>query len=121
MVAWFEIPVKKMERAKSFYETVFDISITVHDLGGFVMGWFPNQEGKSLASGSLVQHEHYSPSATKGVLVYLSCDDLANELAKVEDAGGKIIKPKTEIGNGHGFMALIIDSEGNSVALHSVS
>ena len=36
MVAWFEIPVVDMDRAKLFYETVFNVEISVHDLGGFV-------------------------------------------------------------------------------------
>ncbi|MGI8952138.1 MAG: hypothetical protein ACR2FN_11200 [Chitinophagaceae bacterium] len=39
---------------------------------------------------------------------------------KVEEAGGKIIVPKTEISPEYGFMAVIIDTEGNRIALHSV-
>ena len=38
MIGWFEIPVSDMERAKSFYEKVFGITITLHDLGDFIMG-----------------------------------------------------------------------------------
>lgn len=44
MVRWFEIPVSDMNRAKEFYDTVFDISIVIHDLCGFLMGWFPNEQ-----------------------------------------------------------------------------
>lgn len=120
MVEWFEIPVTDMERAKLFYETVFDITISVHDLEGFLMGWFPMNKGESAgATGSLVKHENYVPSDRFGPLVYFSCKDVQTELDRVEDSGGKILKPKTEIGGGHGFMALIIDSEGNRIALHS--
>ena len=119
-IGWFELPVSDMERAKEFYEAVFDITITVHDLGGFVMGWFPNAQGKPGATGSLVKHEMYSPSETAGPLIYFSCEDVAEELGRVESAGGAILRPKTQIGEGHGFMALLRDSEGNRIALHSL-
>lgn len=121
MVGWFEIPVTDMERAKKFYEIVFDITISVHDLDGLIMGWFPDAPGKSGASGSLVQHEMYSASPTHGPLIYFSSADVEVELGRVVGAGGTILKEKTEIGDGHGFMALIKDTENNRIALHSRS
>jgi predicted enzyme related to lactoylglutathione lyase len=120
MIGWFEIPVNDMDRAKSFYEKVFNTTISVHDLGGVIMGWFPEAAGKKGASGSLVQHEMYTPSTTDGPLIYFTSSDLANELSLVETAGGTIMQPKTEIGGGHGFMALLKDTEGNRIALHSL-
>ncbi len=119
MVGWFEIPVNDMDRAKTFYEKVFVVTISVHDLGGIIIGWFPDASGKKGASGSLVKHEMYTPSATEGPLIYFTCPDLAIELSRVEGAGGEIMQPKTEIGGGHGFMGLIRDTEGNRIALHS--
>jgi len=118
-VGWFEIPVSDMDRAKKFYETVFATEISVNKFGEFLMGWFPSDHTKSGATGSLVQHEMYKPSLTEGVVIYFSCKDVANELGRVESSGGEIMKPKTQIGEGHGFMALISDSEGNRIALHS--
>lgn len=119
VVGWFELPVADMDRAKNFYEAVFDISISIHDLEGFIMGWLPSDHKKPGASGSLVKHEMYTPSDSKGALIYFSCKDVTGELGKVEKAGGEILQPKTEIGGGHGFMALIKDTEGNRIALHS--
>lgn len=119
MVGWFEIPVSDMGRAKKFYEEVFDIEIALHDLGGFVMGWFPNDPKIPGAKGSLVKHEMYLPSETFGPLIYFSCTDAATELSRVEGVGGKVLQQKTEIGAGHGFMGLFIDSEGNRIAVHS--
>lgn len=119
MVGWFEIPVTNMERAKSFYDTVFSIEIQIQDFGGTLMGWFPFNEGKLGASGSLIQNEAYEPSKNKGVLIYFSTENINTEINKVEAAGGKIIQPKTQISPDIGYMALFIDCEGNRIALHS--
>ena len=119
IVGWFEIPVTDMDRAKAFYDQVFQINIQVQDFGGTLMGWFPWAEGKPGANGSLIQHQSYKPSSTDGVLIYFSSPDLQQELDRVEAAGGKILKAKTQISPDVGYMALFLDSEGNRVALHS--
>ncbi len=119
LIGWVEIPVLDMERAKTFYEKVFNIAISVHDLGGVIMGWFPMGENKPGSSGTLMQHEEYRPSLTHGSVVYFSCRDVTDELSRVASAGGEVLQEKTEIGGGHGFMGLIKDTEGNRIALHS--
>jgi predicted enzyme related to lactoylglutathione lyase len=119
MIGWFEIPVNDMNRAKAFYDTMFNINIKVQDFGGVLMGWFPFTEGKLGASGSLIKHEAYQPSDSQGVLIYFSSRDVSNELGRVEAAGGKVMQPKTQISPDIGYMALFIDTEGNRMALHS--
>jgi len=119
MIGWFEIPVNDMDRAKAFYETMFNINIQVQDFGGVLMGWFPFAEGKSGASGSLIKHEAYQPSDSQGVLIYFSSSDVSDELNRIEAAGGKVVQPKTQISPDFGYMALFIDTEGNRMALHS--
>jgi predicted enzyme related to lactoylglutathione lyase len=119
MVGWFEIPVRDMERAKQFYEAVFNISIQVTDFQGFLMGWFPFDESKEGISGSLVKHESYVPSNREGTVIYFSSKDVSNELALIEKAGGEILQPKTLISEEIGYMALFLDTEGNKIALHS--
>lgn len=121
IVGWFEIPVSNMERAMKFYETVLGLKLDRNQMGPSDMAWFPWIDGAYGSGGSLVHNEElYKPTAN-GVMVYLSAPsgDLANELAKVEAAGGKVIQEKTKISDEHGFMAIIIDSEGNQIALHS--
>jgi len=119
MVGWFEIPVTDMNRAKLFYDAVFKIEVQIQDFGGTLMAWFPFAEDKPGASGSLILHEAYQPSDSKGVLIYFSTEDVNNELNRVEAAGGKIVQPKTQISPDVGYMALFIDSEGNKISLHS--
>lgn len=124
MVGWFEIPVADMDRAIKFYSEVFQVQIAVHNMGDFIMGWFPFAEDPEAkgAAGSLVFHkESYKPS-TDGTLVYFTSrtGDIKDELSRIEKAGGEILQPKTQISDEHGYMALFIDTEGNRVALHSL-
>ena len=120
MVGWFEIPVADMERARKFYEAIFDIDIEVHPMGELLMGWFPFAENKSGTSGSLVKHQDwYKPSESHGPLLYFSSEDVQVQLDRLEKAGGKVIQPKTLIKEDIGYMAVFIDTEGNRVALHS--
>ncbi len=119
MVGWFEIPVLDMDRAKSFYESVFKIEVQVQDFGGTLMGWFPWAEGKTGAAGSLILQSEYKPCNTEGVLIYFASVDVENELNRIEKAGGEILKPKTQISPEVGFMGLFLDTEGNRIALHS--
>lgn len=123
MVSWFEVPVVDMDRAKAFYETVFDIEITVHQMGDLIMGWFPAAESANAsgATGSLVKNKNYVPSEDKGVVIYFNTlsGDIANELSRVEAAGGKLIQDKTLISETVGYMGLFLDSEGNRMAIYS--
>lgn len=118
MVGWFEIPVNDMDRAKAFYESVFQVEIKVVDFGGLLMGWFPDRGEVQGAQGTLIKQESYIPSQ-EGTLVYFISDDVQNELGRIEAAGGKIYQPKTQISPEHGYMGVFIDSEGNRIALHS--
>tara|TARA_R110000868_G_scaffold89459_1_gene248981 strand:- start:1166 stop:1540 length:375 start_codon:yes stop_codon:yes gene_type:complete len=118
MVGWFEIPVSNMDRAKTFYEAVFQVKIDIQNFGGMLMGWFPFVEGKEGAAGTLIKQESYIPSHA-GTLVYFMSEDVQNELNRIEAAGGKVLQPKTEISPEHGFMGVFEDTEGNRIALHS--
>jgi uncharacterized protein len=115
---WFEIPVTDFERAKKFYEILFDAEIVEMPFPDGRYGMLPSDMQNGVG-GAIAQGEWFSPS-DKGTVVYLNGgEDLSIPLAKIEDAGGKIVMPKTSIG-GNGFMAQFIDTEGNKVALHSM-
>jgi len=116
---WFEISVTDINRAKKFYETIFGIEMQKQEMMGMQMAFFPSEDMNLKVSGGLVQGPMHKPSAD-GAKIYLNGNpDLANALSKVEQAGGKVVMPKTKISDEIGFMAWFIDSEGNAVALHS--
>ena len=115
---WFEIPTSNLDRAMKFYNTIFGVELTsMETMPGYKMAMFPAEDG---VGGALLQGEGYVPS-TAGVLVYLNGgENLSEVLDKVEGAGGKILVPKTDIGE-NGFFAHFLDTEGNKVGLHSMS
>jgi uncharacterized protein len=116
-LTWFEIPVEDMIRAQSFYNAVLNTDIKVMDFQGMYMGFFP--ENEAGPNGALVQHPDQKPSM-QGITVYFNCgEDLSPTLNRVETVGGKIIAPKTQIGDDMGFYAWIADTEGNRVGLYS--
>lgn len=115
-VNWFEIPVTDMDRAKAFYETVFDFEIAIKQMGNAKMGWFPFDHTAPGATGTLIENENYTPSYN-GSLVYFSVPEIDDVIARVEAAGGKIVNPKFSIGE-HGFSGHLEDTEGNRVGLH---
>jgi predicted enzyme related to lactoylglutathione lyase len=121
IIGWIEIPVIDMERAIAFYEAVFDFKLHRANLANLDMAMFPWVENSEGSGGSLVYNpEYYRPSAD-GTLVYFTAfsGDLANELSRVESSGGRVIMPKTQISEEHGYMALFVDTEGNRIGLHN--
>ena len=118
---WFEIPVADFDRAKKFYETIFAYQMPESMMGPARMGFFLYDVQNGGRGGAIVHNpDFYSPSAN-GSLIYLNCEpDLQPILDRVTNAGGTVLENKTEIGQNLGFWALILDSEGNRVALHSM-
>jgi predicted enzyme related to lactoylglutathione lyase len=120
---WFEIPVSDFARAKKFYETILGYQMPEMQMGEALMGFFLYDMPAGKVGGAIVYNPvFYTPSAN-GSLIYLNCQpDLQFVIEKVETAGGKILKGKTIISEEQnlGYWALINDSEGNRVALHSM-
>ena len=115
-VGWFEIPVRDLERARRFYETVLGLELATSRMGDTEVAWFPMTDGPG-AAGTLIKSQGYVPSH-EGALVYFSVTDVEDTLAKIDASGGKTLNPKTGIGE-HGFVAHFEDCEGNRVAMHS--
>jgi hypothetical protein len=116
-VGWFEIYVQDVERAKASYESVFGGNLQKIESPGLEMWAFPMLENGAGAAGALVK----MPGCTSGgnsTLVYFMCDDCAIEAGRAKDNGGKIFKEKFEIGK-YGFIALVHNSKGNMIGLHS--
>jgi predicted enzyme related to lactoylglutathione lyase len=115
-VVWTDIPVTDLNRAVAFYSKVLGEPVTLQKMEGFEFALLPHP--KESVSGCLVVSSDNKPSRT-GVLIYLSVNGRLDEAVAMAQAnGGEVLKPKHPIGP-YGFRAIIIDSEGNRLALHS--
>ena len=117
-VVWFDIPVVNLERAIKFYSAVLGAPVTKQEFPGMTIGMFPHESEKDI-SGCLYSNPNDKPS-DHGPLMYLNVQGrLDQAVAAVETNGGKVLQAKHAIGP-YGFRAIILDSEGNRIALHSM-
>jgi uncharacterized protein len=116
-VGWFDIYVSNLDRAKKFYEAVFNTQLVDLPIEWGKQALFPSDNDGLNISGALVEKEE-RVAGGNNTIVYFVSEDCITEEARVEKAGGKIINPKMSIGE-FGFMSMIIDTEGNTIGLHS--
>ena len=119
-IAWFEIYVQDMDRAKQFYESVLEVSLQPLNapFPGIELLGFPADRGSYGASGAIVKINGV-PSGGNSTLVYFQCDDCAVEEDRVKRFGGQVERTKMPIGE-YGYISLVIDTEGNMFGLHSM-
>lgn len=117
-INWFEIPAADFNRALKFYGAVLGTELQQMKMGETDMGFFPSQD---KGVGGCITHGDGKKPSTEGALVYLNGgEDLSQPLSKVEAAGGKVVMPKTSIGE-NGYIGIFTDTEGNRVAFHSMN
>ncbi len=120
-LCWTDIPVTNLDRAIKFYSAVLGKEVRRLSEGRMEYGLMPHEEQN--ASGCLVVRGDSGgvdnrPSAN-GPLIYLSVEGRLDEAVETaRKNGGKVLRARQKIGE-HGFRAVIIDSEGNRIALHT--
>lgn len=124
IVCWFEIYVKDMARAKTFYQDVIGTNFidapAPGKAGDMKMAFFSPMENQGV-SGALIE----MPGTKEGdgscvtTMVYFPCEDCSVEEARVKAAGGMVHRSKFSIGE-YGFCAICVDSEGNPFGLFSM-
>jgi len=107
-----------MDRAKKFYESVFQTKLEKLDTHEFEMWSFPMDKTTMGCGGSLVKMPGFQ-SGGKSTIVYFACADCSVEEALAAKNGGSIQKNKVSIGQ-YGYISLVLDTEGNIIGLHSL-
>lgn len=116
---WFEIPTVDINRARKFYEALFEVTMFEMEIEGQKMLIFPTPQDKS--SGALLQDENIKPSAD-GAIIYLNANpEIQPVIDRIEANGGKVLIPKTLISKEIGYFCHFLDTEGNRVALHAIN
>ncbi len=118
VVGWFEIYVQDIDRAKAFYQNMFQVTLERLESPAMELWAFPMQPNSPGCAGALVKMNG-KDSGVGGTIVYFPCADCAVEASRAVQNGGKIQKEKMSIGQ-YGFIALVFDTEGNMIGLHSM-
>jgi predicted enzyme related to lactoylglutathione lyase len=114
-LSWVEIPVRDIDRAGRCYETLFGKTLRREIFGGLAYGVFPSEDRG--ISGAIVQDPKRAPGAA--TVVYLNADGKLDAiLSRAARAKATVLLPKTQIGK-DGFIAILVDTEGNHVGLNS--
>lgn len=121
-VAWFEIYVNDLPRARAFYEAMLGVQLEhlptpAVDIEMWTFPMSEDCDSQPGAAGALCKMES-CPAGEGGTMIYFSCDDCAVEQARAAEAGGRILKSKMSIGQ-FGFISILADTEGNTIGLHS--
>jgi|SRR5689334_17151239 predicted enzyme related to lactoylglutathione lyase len=115
-IVWCDIPVLDLDRAVKCYSAVLGQAVKKHDFSGMTVGLLPHNDGE--VGGCLVPCVQDKPSVN-GAMIYLNANGRLDEaIVAAEKQGGKVLQPKHAIGP-FGFRTVVLDSEGNRIALHS--
>jgi predicted enzyme related to lactoylglutathione lyase len=115
-LVWFDIPVVDLARAAAFYRAVMGIEVHREKFGDYEFCVLDHKDG----NGGCLVKEPSQVSGTGGILCYLNVNGrIRDAVAQVGRLGGKVVEPVKAIGP-HGFRAVVLDCEGNRLALHSV-
>jgi uncharacterized protein len=118
-VVWFDMPVEDLDRAIRFYGAVLGAPPQKQEFPGFTFAVLPHGEESDVSGCLTPMKGDADPPPRKGVLLYFNCQGrLDQAIAAVEPNGGKVLQPRHQIGP-YGFRAVVLDSEGNRIALHS--
>lgn len=112
---WFDIPVADLDRAASFYRGVLAIEVEKSQFDNFSFCVLQHDDG----NGGCLVPKASEVASNAGILLYLNVNGrIRQAVTRVTALGGKVLEPTHAIGP-HGFRAIVLDSEGNRIALHS--
>lgn len=117
-IVWFDIPALDLDRAIQFYSAVLGAPVTKATVNEVALGFLPTEDGGQM--GCICVVKDFKPSAD-GVMIYLGVNGrLKAAVAAVRAHGGQVQTDVHSLGP-HGFRAEVLDSEGNCIALHSMT
>jgi|APSaa5957512622_1039677.scaffolds.fasta_scaffold67337_2 uncharacterized protein len=116
LIAWVDIPVKNLDRAIQFYRRILNRQLEKDCHEDFVFAMIKNE---NFNCACLVPQAELISRDNSGILIYFNVENrIEDAIEKTNSNGGEILEDIHDIGP-HGFRAIIADSEGNRIALHS--
>ena len=116
-VVHFEIPATDMDRAKAFYQTIFGWKAVQFSSDYCVVQTQPVDENRMpLKPGMINGALQARNSQITMPRIVINVDDIDQKVKTIEQNGGKLLQPKTEVPNML-YYAVVLDTEGNELGL----
>ena len=107
-----ELATTDIDKAKSFYQSLFSWQLQDMDMGGG-MSYTMINVGEGTGGGMMKQPVPGTPS---GWLAYALVDDVRVATAKAQSLGAKVMRDVTEVPNAGSF-SIIMDPTGAALGL----
>ncbi len=107
-----ELATTDVDKAKSFYRSLFDWKLNDMDMGGG-MSYTLIEVGEGTGGGMM---KHPMPGAPSSWLAYVSVDNIAAATAAAASLGATILREVTEVPNAGSF-SIIVDPTGAMLGL----
>ncbi|MFG6447530.1 VOC family protein [Roseateles sp. BYS180W] len=119
-ISWFEIPTLNLPRAQAFYEAMLDCKLRPEAMGPSQGAIFP-YEGEGVGGALLCGPDAPTPGHS-GVLIYLDASpSLDAAVQRARAAGAEVLVDRLELPEGLGYIAHLIDLDGNCIGLHALT
>ena len=116
-VVHFEVPFDDGDRARAFYQNAFGWDITpMPEMSYTLVSSGPTGDQGPTEPGYIGGGMMQRDEVFRGPVLVVDVDDIDASLSKVEELGGKIVRPRMEVGE-MGFAAYFTDPEGNLTGL----
>jgi predicted enzyme related to lactoylglutathione lyase len=109
-ICYLEIPANKAEDAAKFYSDIFGWKVRARGDGNLAF------DDSGAVSGTWVKVQDRTPD--ERTRVYIMVDNITESLKLIEARGGKILTPRTDIGQNMGAFAAFADPVGNEFGLY---
>ena len=109
-ICYLEIPANRAEDSARFYSDIFGWKVRERGDGNLA---FDDAAG---VSGTWVKESDRTPD--ERTRTYIMVDSITESLKLIESAGGRVITPRTDIGQDFGAFAAFTDPAGNEFGLY---
>lgn len=109
-ICYLEIPANRAEDSADFYKSIFGWKVRERGDGNLAF------DDTGSVSGTWVKESDRTPD--EQTRVYIMVDSIEDALRQIEQAGGKILTPRTDIGPNMGAFAAFADPVGNEFGLY---
>ena len=109
-ICYLEIPANRAEDSARFYSDIFGWKVRERGDGNLAFDDTGGVSGTWVKEGDRTPDEH--------TRTYIMVDSIAESLKQIQNAGGRVLTPRKDIGPNMGAFAIFADPVGNEFGLY---